>query len=66
MRRRDTDEAPSYWDDILSQASLDLSPAVAAVAEECRARHYEKLRREPESSTQSRVARRRRLEQAAG
>lgn len=62
MSRKDTDEAPSYWDDVLSQESLALSPAVATIAEQCRARHYEHLRLEPESTTQCRVARRRRRE----
>lgn len=58
------DWAPTVEEDEASMSSLELAPAIRAVAAECRERHYEQRRREPESTTQCNVARQKRRELA--
>jgi len=58
------DWAPSEAEELASMSSLELAPAIRAVAAECRQRHYEQRRREPENTTQCNVARQKRRELA--
>lgn len=56
------DWAPTEEEELASMSSLELAPALREAAAECRQRHYEQRRREPEKTTQWNVAFRRRRE----